>query len=200
MKKEKAAAVDEVRALLLGFGVQPCARAACFVLCGRTDISCSAAVVCARAQVNLYERLGEAVLKRVSTAFYERVYADLTPLPGGGLLREAFANTTKVDAADAQSTFLIERLGGPKLYTERKGPFALIGRHAPYAGVTREAAHRWLAHMDAALAAVPEVDEDSASRLRAFFHYTAFFIVEGRALVNPHRLVGYGGSKHDGGV
>jgi truncated hemoglobin YjbI len=153
-----------------------------------------------RAQVNLYERLGEAALRRVSTAFYERVYADRAPLPGGGLLREAFANTTKADAAANQAAFLVERLGGPKLYTEHKGPFALIGRHAPYAGVTHEAAHRWLSHMDAALAAVPEVDEDACRRLRAFFHYTAFFIVEGRALVNPHRLVGYGGSKHDGGA
>ncbi len=148
--------------------------------------------------MNLHARLGDAVLQRVSTAFYERVYADRTPLPGGGLLREAFANTTKADAAANQAAFLIERLGGPKLYTQRKGPFALIGRHAPYAGVTRDAAHRWLQHMDAALAAVPEVDEDAAHRLRAYFRYTAFFIVEGRALVNPARLIGY--SKHLGGV
>jgi truncated hemoglobin YjbI len=151
-------------------------------------------------QVNLYERLGEAALRRVCTAFYERVYADRVPLPGGALLRAAFANTTKADAAANQAAFLIERLGGPKLYTSRKGPFALIGRHAPYAGVTRDAAARWLQHMDAALTAVPEVDDDAARRLRAYFHYTAFFIVEGRELVNPSRLIGYGGSKHDGGA
>ena len=94
--------------------------------------------------MNLYERLGEAALRRLSTAFYERVYADRAPLPDGTLLRQAFANTTKADAAANQSAFLIERLGGPPLYTERKGPFALIGRHAPYAGVTRDAALRWL--------------------------------------------------------
>lgn len=123
------------------------------------------------------------------------------PLGGaGGLLRDAFANTTKAEAASNQAAFLVERLGGPQLYTQRKGPFALIGRHAPYAGVTRDAAHRWLQHMHAALAAVPEVDDDSVRRLRAYFNYTAFFIVEGRALVNPNRLIGYGGSKHDGGV
>ena len=126
------------------------------------------------------------------------MYADTAPLPGGSLLREAFANTTKADAAAAQSAFLIERLGGPPLYTARKGPFALIGRHAPYAGVTRDAAHRWLRHMDAALASVPEIDAPAAALLADYFRYTAFFIVEGRALVNPARLIGYGGSKHDG--
>ena len=150
--------------------------------------------------MNLYERIGEAALRRLSTAFYERVYSDRAPLPDGTLLRHAFANTTKADAAANQSAFLMERLGGPRVYTERKGPFALIGRHAPYAGVTRDAAHRWLHHMDAALAAVPEVDDDARRRLQAYFRYTAFFIVEGRALVNPARLIGYGGSKHSGGV
>ena len=148
----------------------------------------------------MYERLGEAALRRLSTAFYERVYADRAPLPDGTLLRHAFANTTKADAAANQSSFLIERLGGPRVYTERKGPFALIGRHAPYAGVTRDAAQRWLQHMDTALAAVPEVDDDARRRLQAYFHYTAYFIVEGRALVNPARLIGYGGSKHTGGA
>jgi len=150
--------------------------------------------------VNLYERLGEAALRRLSTAFYERVYADRAPLPDGSLLRHAFANTTKADAAANQSAFLIERLGGPKVYSESKGAHALIGRHAPYAGVTRDAAQRWLQHMDAALAAVPEVDEDALRRLQAYFRYTAFWIVEGRALVNPARLLSYGGSKHLGGV
>jgi hypothetical protein len=47
---------------------------------------------------------------------------------------------------------------------------------------------------------VPEVDDDARSRLQAYFRYTAFFIVEGRPLVNQARLIGYGGSKHTGGV
>ena len=184
---ERAAELDEVRA-------QP--HACCIAEC-RSALDAHASRA---AQVNLYEQLGEAALRRLSTAFYERVYSDRVPLPDGTLLRHAFANTTKADAASNQSDFLIERLGGPPLYTQRKGPFALIGRHAPYAGVTRDAAHRWLQHMDAALAAVPEVDEDARRRLQSYFRYTAYFIVEGRALVNPARLIGYGGSKHSGGA
>jgi len=145
-------------------------------------------------KVCLYDRLGEAVLRRLSTAFYERVYCDTVPLPSGPLLRAAFANTTKADAAANQALFLVERLGGPKLFSERKGRLALISRHAPYAGVTREAAERWLQHMHAALDSVPEVDEDSKHRLSRFFKYNAFLITEGRQLVNPQRIIGY--SKH----
>lgn len=144
--------------------------------------------------VCLFDRLGEAVLRRLSTAFYERVFCDTTPLPSGVLLRVAFANTTKADAAANQALFLIERLGGPKVFSERKGRLALIGRHAPYAGVTREAAERWLQHMHAALESVPEIDDDSKQRLSSFFRYTAFLITEGRELVNPQRIIGY--SKH----
>ena len=90
----------------------------------------------------------------------------------------------------------MERLGGPKLYTQRKGSTSLVGRHAPYAGVTHEAAVRWLQHMEAALLGVPEIDEEARAMLQAFFAFHAAYIVEGRLLLNPARLIGYGGSVH----
>ncbi len=148
----------------------------------------------------LFARLGEAAIRRLSTCFYDQVYADATPLPSGALLRGAFANTTKAEAIANQSAFLVERLGGPKLYSARKGTLSLIGRHAPYAGVTHEAAARWLVHMESALASVPEIDQDSLRRLLSFFRFHAYYIVEGRLLLNPHRLIGYGGSVHRGGA
>lgn len=44
----------------------------------------------------------------------------------------------------SQADFLVERLGGPKLYTQRKGKYyRLIARHAPYDLNLRSAA-RWL--------------------------------------------------------
>jgi truncated hemoglobin YjbI len=95
-----------------------------------------------------------------------------------------------------QSEYLIERLGGPKLYTQRRGSTSLIGRHAPYRGVTHEAAARWLQHMDAALLGVPEIDAEARAMLQAFFAFHAAYIVEGRTLLNPDRLIGYGGSVH----
>lgn len=43
-----------------------------------------------------------------------------------------------------QAEFLVERLGGPKLYTQRKGKhYRLIARHAPY-DLNSRSAKRWL--------------------------------------------------------
>lgn len=47
-------------------------------------------------------------------------------------------------AVVVQGDFLVERLGGPKLYTQRKGKhYRLIARHSPYDLNPRSAA-RWL--------------------------------------------------------
>lgn len=44
----------------------------------------------------------------------------------------------------AQTDFLVERLGGPKVYTERKGGhYRLIARHSPYK-LNPRSAKRWL--------------------------------------------------------
>lgn len=100
------------------------------------------------AQVNLYHRIGEAALREIAQAFYDRVYADKHELSTTQeTIRGVFANTTKADAVDSHFRFLVERLGGPALYTASKGPVQLIGRHAPYAGVNEESAERWLFHM-----------------------------------------------------
>lgn len=170
-----------------------------------SGVSCEEAFAIDRSAPSVYEHLGggdtaEAVLRRLSTVFYERVYADTEPLPSGALLRHAFANTTRAQASANQSTFLIERLGGPKVYTRLKGSASLVGRHAPYAGVTHEGAQRWLRHMAAALASVPEIDDDVACMLLSFFRFHAAWIVEGRKLLNPQRLIGYGDSMHTGHV
>lgn len=98
--------------------------------------------------MNLFERLGDATIQQIASAFYQRVYADKLILSSSGeSIRGVFANTTKVDAIDSHYRFLVERLGGPDLYTSTKGSFQLIGRHAPYAGVNEESAERWLFHM-----------------------------------------------------
>jgi truncated hemoglobin YjbI len=48
---------------------------------------------------------------------------------------------------------------------------ALIGRHRPFP-VTREAAERWLQHMEKALDSVSKIDSDSKTRMFNFFRYT----------------------------
>ena len=73
-----------------------------------SGVSCDSAFALDSASPPVYERLGtggaaEAVLQRLSTLFYERVYADTEPLPSGALLRHAFAATTKAEAAANQA-------------------------------------------------------------------------------------------------
>eukprot|EP00850_Spirogloea_muscicola_P001191 SM000004S15061 [mRNA] locus=s4:1055275:1056427:- [translate_table: standard] len=142
--------------------------------------------------VNLYERLGGAApFVALSTAFYDRVFADEE-----AWFRAIFASSTKEEAIRNQYEFFVQRMGGPPLYTQRKGHPALIGRHGPYT-VTAMAAERWLSHMTAAFDSVPEIDADSRQRMLLFFRHTAYFLVAGKELVNRERMVGYAG-KHLG--
>jgi len=141
--------------------------------------------------VNLYERLGYDTFVKLSTNFYNNVYND-----DEEWFREIFANSTKDDAIQNQYEFFIQRMGGPSLYSDRKGSPALIGRHGPYS-VTQKSAARWLNHMKSALDDTTEIDTDSKRLLYNFFKHTAFYLVAGKKLVNDHRLVGYG-SKHMG--
>ncbi|EFN55622.1 hypothetical protein CHLNCDRAFT_35393 [Chlorella variabilis] len=122
-------------------------------------------------QVNLVERLGQEVFLSLSREFYDRVYADPDPS-----FHAVFAHSPKETAIRNNFEFLVQRFGGPPLYSQRKGHPALPRRHAPH-DCSEATAERWMMHMDAALAAVPEVDADSRQRLHAYFRHTCFFLV-----------------------
>lgn len=51
---------------------------------------------------------------------------------------------------------------------------ALIGRHRPFP-VTRQAAERWLHHMQQALDSVTEIDDDSKTKMMNFFRWNFFW-------------------------
>ena len=74
-----------------------------------SGVSCDSAFALDSCSPPLYERLGggagEPLLRRLSTLFYDRVFADTQPLPqSGALLRHAFASTTKAEAAANQAS------------------------------------------------------------------------------------------------
>eukprot|EP00249_Psilotum_nudum_P001537 c14052_g1_i1 orf=400-885(+) len=129
-------------------------------------------------ETNLYKRLGHRTFVKLSTEFYDRVYADEDQS-----FRSIFANSKKEEAIQNQYEFFIQRMGGPPLYSQRKGHPALIGRHGPFA-VTRQAAEQWLLHMQAALDSIDEIDGDSKIRMYNFFRHTAFFLVAGKEMMN----------------
>ncbi len=76
---------------------------------------------------SVFERVGEAAFVKLSIAFYDRVYAD-----EDAHFRLLFASRKKEDAIRNQYEFFIQRLGGPQLYSQRKGHPALIGRHMEF--------------------------------------------------------------------
>jgi truncated hemoglobin YjbI len=129
-------------------------------------------------EVNLFQRLGLDTFVKLSTKFYTRVYDD-----DQEWFRKIFANSTKEDAIRNQYEFFVQRMGGPPLYSQRKGHPALIGRHGPFT-VNEQAAERWLEHMQAALNEVDEIDADSKKRMSDFFKHTAYFLVAGKELMN----------------
>ncbi|XP_078428080.1 hemoglobin 3 isoform X2 [Wolffia australiana] len=130
-------------------------------------------------ETNLFHRLGLQTFVDLSTAFYDRVFADEQLW-----FRSIFGESKKEDAIQNQYEFFVQRMGGPPLYSQRKGHPALIGRHRPYP-VTHQAAERWLHHMEQALDATPGIDPDSRIKMMNFFRHTAFFLVAGDKLKNP---------------
>ncbi|KAK2982618.1 hypothetical protein RJ640_014997 [Escallonia rubra] len=104
-------------------------------------------------ETNLFDKLGLPTFISLSTNFYTRVYDDEEEW-----FRSIFANSRKEDAIQNQYQFFVQRMGGPPLYSQRKGHPALIGRHRPFP-VTHRAAER----------------------------HTAFFLVAGDELKNQNQ-------------
>jgi truncated hemoglobin YjbI len=119
-------------------------------------------------EVNLYQVLGPEALVALSTRFYDLVYADREPAFRGMFPKD------KAGAIQNQYEFLIQRLGGPELYSDRKGHPALRARHARFT-ITRPLAEKWLAYMRQALDH-PSIPADARTRLDEFFADSAFFL------------------------
>lgn len=129
-------------------------------------------------ETNLFRKLGLQTFINLSTNFYTRVFDDEEEW-----FRSIFANSNKEEAIQNQYEFFVQRMGGPPLYSQRKGHPALIGRHRPFP-VTHQAAERWLHHMQIALDSTQEIDADSKIKMMNFFRHTAFFLVAGDDLKN----------------
>ncbi|GAB4837366.1 Two-on-two hemoglobin-3 [Ancistrocladus abbreviatus] len=134
-------------------------------------------------ETNLFEKLGLQTFINLSTNFYNRVYDDEEEW-----FRSIFANSKKEDAIQNQYEFFVQRMGGPPLYSQRRGHPALIARHRPFP-VTHQAAERWLHHMQLALDSSTEIDADSKTKMMNFFRHTAFFLVAGNELKSQNKQV-----------
>ncbi|MBA0603333.1 hypothetical protein Gorai_003482 [Gossypium raimondii] len=66
---------------------------------------------------NLFQKLGLQTFINLSTNFYTRVYDDEEE----EWFRSIFSNSKKEEAIQNQYEFFVQRMGGPPLYSQRKG-------------------------------------------------------------------------------
>lgn len=119
-------------------------------------------------QVNVFKELGYDKFVELSTCFYTKVYADREPSFRGMFPKDMDS------AIQNQYEFFIQRMGGPPLYSERKGHPALRARHAHFR-ITHAHAEKWLAYMREAMVEVA-IPEDTRKRMDEFFTDVAFFL------------------------
>lgn len=93
------------------------------------------------------------------------------------LLAPLFNCIDKDETSQNMYEFLIERFGGPKYYTERKGTPALFHRHHNII-LSKEQCDEWLNLMGLSLREQTSTfDEDSCQILMDYFKYTAHSIL-----------------------
>ena len=124
---------------------------------------------------SLYERIGEAGIRDLSTRFYDKVFHDEEAL----WFVNIFSSSTRSEAIENQYLFFVQTFGGPPLYREKKGKYTrLVGRHANYS-IGQQAADRRLHHMLQAVDEHPliSMDAEVKQKLEKYFRYTAHYIV-----------------------
>jgi hemoglobin len=117
---------------------------------------------------HVYSVIGEEGFTRLVAAFYRRV-------PGDDILRPMYPQDDFAGAERRLRDFLIQRFGGPMVYSEQRGHPRLRMRHAPFA-IDVRGRDRWVELMEAALAEV-QLPEQVVPPLKKFFHEAATFMI-----------------------
>lgn len=127
-------------------------------------------------QVSYYDRLGNEKLQMLISLFYDEIRQDavLLPMYEGDL-----------EAAERRLfMFMVQYLGGPQTYSERRGHPRLRMRHARFP-IDNMAAEHWLLCMKKAMDQI-DMHEDIRRFLWAYFEQTAHFL-ENMNLPNTHQ-------------
>lgn len=98
----------------------------------------------------------------------------------------------KEESSQNLSDFLIQRIGGPPYYSERKGFPSLIQRHASFE-MSEAGAERWLTHMNESLNEMEDdIEEKYRIELSDFLRYTAYFLLIAHETQKTMELMGPG--------
>jgi hemoglobin len=117
---------------------------------------------------HVYGLIGEDGFTRLVGAFYRRVATDDILLP-------MYPKHDLAGAEDRLRGFLIQRFGGPDIYSQQRGHPRLRMRHGPFK-IDRAGRDRWVELMEAALAEA-ELPAEAIPPLRKFFHDAATFMI-----------------------
>jgi len=122
-------------------------------------------------EYNLATLLGEFTITTLYEKFYAKVLEDKDDW-----FREMF-QTPLEDLVANESEYLIQRLGGPSYYTDRKGIPSLLKMHYNFE-ISPRTAEKWLEYMETTLEEmVTEIDEPTRDVLMAFFRFSAYFMI-----------------------
>ena len=109
---------------------------------------------------HVYFVIGEDGFTRLVAAFYRRVATD-------DILRPMYPEHDLAGAERRLRDFLIQRFGGPSVYSEHRGHPRLRMRHVPFV-IDANQHDRWLHHMRAALVELAPPPDVSADMDRYF--------------------------------
>ncbi len=117
-------------------------------------------------EVSKYDLIGAENIKQLIHDFYQEIRKDklLSPM----------YNNDFDGAEERLHLFIIQYLGGPKTYNEKRGNPQLRKRHIPFI-INEEAKTNWLNNMQTALAK-STMDEDHKEFLWNYFQQTAEFL------------------------
>lgn len=116
---------------------------------------------------SIYEKLGEAKIKKMVTLFYESVAND-------ELIRPMYPKEL-APAEDRLFLFLVQVFGGPTTYSDKRGHPRLRRRHFPYA-IDMEARNRWMLYMKAAISEI-EMPSELEEQVLEYFERAATHIM-----------------------
>ena len=117
---------------------------------------------------HVYGLIGEDGFTRLVGAFYRRVATD-------DILSPMYPKHDLRGAEERLRGFLIQRFGGPDIYSQQRGHPRLRMRHGPFK-INRAGRDRWVELMEAALVEA-ELPGDAIPPLQKFFNEAATFMI-----------------------
>jgi len=117
-------------------------------------------------EITYYDKIGDESLRQLIHDFYTEIKKDelMAPLYEGDF----------EGAEERLFLFMIQFLGGPTTYQEKRGNPALRKRHFPFP-VNDETMEHWLKNMETALSK-SNMRQEHKDYLRAYFEKTAHFL------------------------